>query len=216
MQDDTAGARAAAQQAVAQLRTEWAAVLNASIAPLTPVPIAPVDYDRNNIYRVCQFNDLPALRALIAQGVDVHEFDELAFQVAAQYGRIEIMQIFIGMGADIHADDDAALRWSGTVETVEFLAALGAPLEKLDAEMRQNYDGYKQAQNAACKQAIQAQQSLKDIFKAATWVGHVPEMRALWEQVPAPLQTELDFQHVLAETQVQTLKQRKTKVTIIK
>lgn len=217
MQNDKSFERAAAQQAVAQLRTEWAAVLNVpEIFSAKPPPVIPADYDRTNIFRVCQHSDFPALLELIDQGFDIHALEELAMQVAAQHGQTAMVLFFLEDHADLHADDDAALRWCSTAETADLLVKWGAPVEKMHPEQRAEYDAYKQEQTRARKTAVQAERVLTTAFNAATWAGHVPEMRMLWEQVPEVLQSELDFRHVLAETQVQTLKQRKSKVIIIK
>jgi hypothetical protein len=162
---------------------------------------------------------LELVRLLVDHGADIHAQDDAALQLASQRGHIETVRFLIDRGADINADNDLALRWAMADKhfaVADLLVEQGALIEKLTTEHSQIYGVYQQEQLTARKQAVHAEQTLADIFKAATWAGHVPEMKALWSQVPPALQSELDFSHVLAETNIHTLKQRKPKVKFTK
>jgi hypothetical protein len=162
---------------------------------------------------------LELVRLLLDHGANIHAQSDAPLQLAAQCGHLETVRFLLDHGANIHADDDLALRWAMVHQhfaVTELLLEQGATIEKLSPEKRHAYDIDLQKQITALKQAIRAEQTLTDIFKVATWAGHVPEMKALWSQVPEALQSELDFSHVLAETNIHTLKQRKPKVKFIK
>lgn len=184
---DFEGARSLAPQAVENLCDAWTEALDSCTA--FAARIIPQDYDKGKLLEVCVRGDIPALQVLIDHGLDIRKDNDAAIFHASENGRFEM---------------------------IRFLLEQGAPLERLSPQSIKYYDTYRTAKLEMAKSMVQADQSLGAIFNAQTWVGHVPEMRALWQQVPEPLQSELDFQHVLAETQVQTLKQRKSKVIFTK
>jgi hypothetical protein len=162
---------------------------------------------------------LEIVRLLLDHGADIAAEDSLALLVAAENGHTAIVQLLLERGADIHVDGDQALHWAvlnGHIETADFLAARGLSLETLSPECRQLYDTGKEMQMTARKNDIQAEKTLTEIFRAATWAGHLPEMVQLWNTVPAALQGEFDFSHALAETKIQTMKQHKPKIVFKK
>jgi ankyrin repeat protein len=227
--------RKGVHQTVAQLRAEWE---DTAQAPLT----LPDDDDSSDIIRACQLGDFNALKTLIAQGADFHENDDNPMRRAAENGHTQIVNYLLDLGADIHILNDDALQWAagngrtetvrlllncganihtdddyplqvaakgGHIGTVHLLIERGAPLEKLTDDQRQAYEEYQAKQQAVTK-------TLTGIFNAATWTGHVPEMLELWNMIPEPLQTNFDFQSVLAQTRRQALKSSKPKIILIK
>jgi hypothetical protein len=179
--------RALASLAVENLRLEWADALEFCTAFASR--IIPQEYDKGNVLEVCIRGDIPALQALIDLGTDIRKNNDEAIFYAAENGRFEM---------------------------IGFLIERGAPLARLSPQSIRYYDNYKEAKLLVAKEMLQADQSLAAIFNAQTWVGHVPEMRALWSQVPEPLQSEFDFQHVLSVATVQTMKLKKPKVSFTK
>jgi hypothetical protein len=162
---------------------------------------------------------LEIVRLLIDHGADVKSDDSLALLIAAENGHTAIVKLLLDRGADLHADEDHALHWAvlnGHIETADFLVARGLSLEKLTPEQRQKHDTGKEALMAVRTKALQAEKTLSEIFRAATWAGHVPEMLQLWNDVPVPLQAVFDFSHALADANIQTMKQRKPKITFKK
>jgi hypothetical protein len=157
---------------------------------------------------------------LLGQGADIHISNEYPLEVAALYGYTEMVRFLLDRGADIHGDDDDILIWAtqenGNVETVSLLIERGASVERLNPEHRTLYDKYKTEQLTARRKAVNAEQTLSKIFKTAVWTGHVPEMVKLWEQVPAELQSEFDFSHALADARMQTMKQRRPNIVLVK
>jgi hypothetical protein len=267
-----------ARQRLEQLRAEWEAAPEIPVTHSSrPPKDFPPNYDASDIKHVCEYGDVPALQALIAQKIDLHAGDDDALQYAAWNGHTEMVRLLLDSGANIHARDDYALRmaasngdratflllvergayihadddyalkhaafsghtgivdllldldanihaeedqaigWAagnGFVETVALLVRRGARIERLPPVLRHAHEDYCQEQSLLRKKEIHAGQALTEIFKAATWVGHVPEMQQLWRQVPEALQTEFDFSHALTEASQQTLKLRKPKVVI--
>jgi hypothetical protein len=309
-------ARVLAGQAVEDLRQRWESVSN---PPVIPKPkgrsAVKADYNKNDLVEVCQQGDMPALQALIQQGVNIRENMDVAFRWAANNGHtemvaflltkganihaendtaldwashnghLETVRLLLEKGADIHANDDSALssaafegrcevallllekgadihanndnalqtaarsghtevvrllldwqanihtrndyavKWAATnefYETVDLLIERGAPVEKLTPDQRLAYDAYKEEQAeqlSDLKKSSEAEQTLTKAFNAATWVGHVPEMAALWSQVPESLHSEFDFQSALSAVTRENLKQtmtKKPKITLIK
>lgn len=153
---------------------------------------------------------------LLENGAKIHASNDMTLQKSAKNGHTETVRFLLERGADLHAMDDTALQWAaknGQMETAHLLVELGAPPDKLPPLHRQAYEEYRQAQLAAHQKTTQ---TLADIFKAATWAGHVPEMIALWQQIPEPLRAGQDFQHLQAEATIHGMKQRKPKITLVK
>jgi hypothetical protein len=210
--------RETARQAVAELSAECQMLcrkrLNNSCA--APPPSIPDGYDKKNLYQVCRYGDLSALQTLIAQGVNIHREDGLALRLAAQNGHTEIVRCLLDHKLWIHSINDAALRMAaqnGHFGTVDLLIERGAPIEKLTPAQRHSYQQELEKLSLTVQQKISAaQQSLTKIFNAKTWAGHVPEMIRLWSQAPEILKTKIDFSHLAAEAQIQTIKQKTTRI----
>jgi hypothetical protein len=167
------------------------------------------------------------VRLLLERGADIYVDGNDFLSWAADGGHTETVRALLDHGADIHKNDDGALetaakgRWNdaaelltGWNETIDLLIERGAPIEKLTDEQRQSYNDYKQLEFTT---HAHAQKSLSEVFKTATWVGHVPEMAALWGQVPEALQSEFDFQSTLSAVTRENLKQstaKKPRITI--
>lgn len=235
--------RALAGQAAKQLYAEWAAANKPSVPASTAIPN---DYDRTNLNQACQYGNIADLQSLINQHVDLNANDGLALGWAAFNGHIEVAQLLLDNGALLHARSDYAVRFAaegGRLEMVRFLmdrgadihaekeyALLkaaknkhhkivdllvehGAPVEKLPLFERESYETYRQEQMRMDKNV---RQSLAEVFKASIWAGHSNEMAALWEQIPEPLQSKLDFQHALAQAKTQNLKQSKARIVLVR
>jgi hypothetical protein len=56
--------------------------------------------------------------------------------------------------------------------------------------------------------------TLKDIFNAAKWIGKADEMEELWNEVPKRLQKTFDFAAALAEARRGTLKQNAPRIVL--
>jgi ankyrin repeat protein len=157
---------------------------------------------------------------LLDHGADIHAIRDCALHWASSSGHTDTVRLLLDRGAHIHADNDLALRWAKHNEMIELLVERGAPLGLLNGKSRRSYEVYQEEQAgiAAAQKALHlaAKQSLTEAFKAATWAGHAHEMAALWQQVPAALQADLDFQHALAAAKVQTIKRNKPKIIIKK
>jgi hypothetical protein len=216
-------ARAKAWEEMVRLCAAWEAVSKPPPPAPAVVPIFPPDYNRANLSQVCRTGDLPALQILLAKGADIHAVHDYALRGAAENGQTEIVRLLLERGADIHARNDVILSLAagnGHFATMDLLVERGAPMEKLKAEDRRAYDLYRQEkerqQLAALQKTIPVAQSLRDMFTAAVWAGHVPEMKKLWSQIPKALQAEFDFSRVLAETKAQTQRQRKPNIKLVK
>lgn len=157
---------------------------------------------------------------LLDQGADIHASDEYPLELAALNGDTEMVRFLLDRDADIHGDDNNILSWAeqenGNIETIALLIERGAVIERLSPEHRARYDNYQTDQLTAHKKAVNAEQTLSEIFKTAAWIGHVPEMVKLWEQVPLPLQKEFDFSHALADARAQTLRKSAPKITVVR
>jgi ankyrin repeat protein len=183
---------------------------------------------------------------LLDLGADIHVHDDHCLKIAADQGHTDTVRFLLDRGAKIHAENDISLNWAafsghtetarllldrgadnhsklavtyaflqGHFETLDLLIDRGASIE-LSSEQGQSYRLYKQEQQTGFKRSIQAKETLTEIFNIAAWTGHVPEMKALWSQVPEALHSELDFSHVLSDVTIQSMKQRKPKLTLIK
>jgi ankyrin repeat protein len=236
----TEDTRVLVKHAVARWSREWGGSVKSQIIP--------VNYDKNLLPDVCMYGDFPALQELIASGINIHDTDEHAVQLAAEHGHIESLRLLIAEGADIrakddyalklaakngelgsircllehganiHADKDTPIRWAAEHnqhEAVCLLVELGASLEKLSDRQRQAYDYYKHLY----KKNDHDPKNLAEAFNAATWVGHVPEMVELWNQIPEILQKDFDFQSALSAVNRENLKQsvtKKSRITLVK
>ena len=60
---------------------------------------------------------------LIQEGVDIHAYNEMAMENAAETGHLDVIKFLIDKGADIHADNNWAFRY-GTKEIKEYLTSL--------------------------------------------------------------------------------------------
>jgi ankyrin repeat protein len=176
--------------------------------------------ENRSLWRAAQNGHIETARLLLDRGADIHAKNDVAVQLSAQNGHTEIVRLLLDRGADIHTDNDWALEWAAGQRhsaTVALLIERGAPIDKLTPAQRNIHDLYLEMILDRRKQAVQAKPTLTEIFQAKTWAGHIPEMLALWTQVPDPLKTEIDFQHALSDAKSQTLKQlNKRKVTFIK
>jgi ankyrin repeat protein len=153
-----------------------------------------------------------AVRFLLANGADIHANNDDALRLAVRGGHTETVRLLLANGANARVNNDAALLKAiegKQTEIIHLLAAHGAPLEMLPSEQRQAYDLYD-------RQQADLKKNLSNIFKAATWAGHVPEMLELWQQLPEILQANLDLPHLLAAATQQTMKQRSKKVSFTK
>jgi hypothetical protein len=166
---------------------------------------------------------IETVRLLIARGANIHADNNKSLRFAAVNGYTEVARLLLTHGADIHAEEDDALFSAAQKrhpETVALLIEYGAPLEKLIPDQQYTHTVYLTERERLKKLFIKKykdDQSLTKIFNAKTWAGHVPEMLELWSQIPEPLQTGFDFQHILSETKTHTLKQRsKAKITFTK
>jgi ankyrin repeat protein len=69
------------------------------------------------------------VQKLLAEGANVHAWNDLALRLAATHGHAETVKVLLAAGADVHASDDYALRWAannGHAETAQVLLAAGA------------------------------------------------------------------------------------------
>ena len=74
---------------------------------------------------------LDKVKALVAEGVDIHGMDNLALRKASARGHLEIVAFLISKGADVHADTDYAIRYAsekGHLEVVQLLVSKGADI----------------------------------------------------------------------------------------
>lgn len=165
------------------------------------------------------------VQLLLERGANVHAKDDDALIYATMNGHAATVRLLLEYGADCQTSNNRPLQWATFNDNMNIsclLAEYGVSLEKLNprqleafAEYKENKE-YLQQQMNALKKSIHAGETLTAIFAAETWLGHSREMNALWQQVPKPLQTELDFQHCLSAVTVQTLKQRKPKIVFTK
>lgn len=217
-QDEGANNRDKARHEVERLCAVWQAV-NISFSNVKEK--LPDNYNSADLIQVCRYGDLPALKTLMAQGIDFHQKDGIALRWAAANGHIDMVRYLLDNEADIHANADSAL--FGAVinrqfKTVDFLLERGAFFSGLTTEQCEAYDAARDEEQRIIRQKeavrAMAKQSLTEIFNAKTWAGHAPEMRALWGQLPEVLQSEIDFSHALAAVNVQTMKQYRPKIVL--
>jgi hypothetical protein len=108
-------ARTDARQRLEQLRAEWEAAPQIPPQPSSRTPKdRPPNYDASDIKQVCEYGDIPALKALIAQKIDLHAEDDDALQYAAWNGHTEMVRLLLDNGANIHARDDYAVRMAAS------------------------------------------------------------------------------------------------------
>lgn len=198
--------------------------------------VIPVNYDKNLLPDVCMYGDFPALQELIASGINIHDTDEHAVQLAAEHGHIELLRLLIAEGADIRAKDDYALKLAaknGELASIHCLLEHGAnihtgndtPLRwavehnqheavcllvELGASLETLSEGQRQAYDYykdLYKKNEHDPKNLAEAFKAAIWAGHAPEMVELWNQIPEFLQNGFDFQSALSAVNRENLKQ---------
>lgn len=172
--------------------------------------------DDDPIAAIVENGHFEILRLLLDKDpIQVHEGDDYPLILAAEHGLTAMVGLLLEYGANIHARDDYALKMAACNEhqaTVVLLIEQGAPSEALTPEQYELYHAFK----GAPKKAVQAEQVLSTAFQSAVWSGHVPEMLDLWNQVPERLKTEIDFSHVLSEARRQSMKQYKSKITLVK
>jgi hypothetical protein len=177
---------------------------------------------RNFLQKAVEHGQIAITDFLLHSGVDIHEQEEYPLELAAKFGQTEMVLFLLERGADIHGDDGQILDWATradgepNIETIAVLIEKGASLEALPPQYLADYEAYRAEQLANPKKTLQTGQDLAEIFNAQTWVGHVPAMVKLWQQIPEPLQDKFDFQHAFADAQIQTLKQCKPKIRLIK
>ena len=71
-----------------------------------------------------QWTNPTVLEGLIADGADVHAYDDYALRRASANGHLEVVELLLKHSADIHAHYDYALRWAsrnGHLEVVKLL-----------------------------------------------------------------------------------------------
>jgi ankyrin repeat protein len=158
---------------------------------------------------------------LLEYGANIHADDDAALRRAVSTEQPETVRFLLERGANVHAQDDFSILYAvkkRSFEILDILVAFGAPMELCPANERKAYDDHKAEQIAVCKKEMQgfARQTLGEIFNSKTWAGHVPDMLDQWQQIPAPLQDEINFSHILAESRALSLKQYKPKITLIK
>jgi hypothetical protein len=159
---------------------------------------------------------LEVLRLLLDKDRNLlHEGDDYPLRLAAEKGLTAVVGILLDYGADMHAQEDMAFKLAACNEhheTVGLFIERGAPPEALTPEQLSLYEAFK----ATPKKKVQAEQILSETFQSAVWTGHVPEMIALWSQVPEPLKSEIDFSHILSAARHQSLRRQKAKITLVK
>jgi hypothetical protein len=182
--------------------------------------------DATPFYIAAQCGQTALVRFLLDTKAYIDPSLETALITAANQGHSETVALLLDRGANLHAEKDDALHWAAYrhhADTMALLIDRGAPVEKLTPEQCLLYDAYQNEQAqlrhlTLVKNEIQdsAPQSLADIFNVKTWVGHTRAMTELWSQVPEPLQNRFDFSHALNKVTIQTMKQRKAKITLVK
>lgn len=184
------------------------------VAALEKLIAKGLDIQTDNNYALRWMSHHGALKMvafLLEHGADIHAEEGAPLRWAASNGQTAIVAFLFEKGADVRDLESVDLQLTAEHEhfdTLDLLLEQGASLEKLNIGQRAAYDAYKQEQSTAAKQSVQATETLREIFKVAIWTGHVPEMVKLWGQLPEPLQAEADFQHMMAEAKLQSLKQK--------
>lgn len=157
---------------------------------------------------------------LLRHGADVHAKNDEPLRRSIKNAQADMVRLLLEHGADVHANNDEAIQTASSHQfllTALVLVEYGAPIKRLTPQQQKEVVQLQQKEKEHLdthKQTIHAQETLRQIFQAGTWAGHVNEMQTLWQQVPKPLQTALDFSSTLAQARVQTLKSSKPKVTI--
>jgi hypothetical protein len=168
---------------------------------------------------------IETVQLLLSRHADIHADDDAALIHAAMNGHQDMARLLLENGADCQTRNNRALQWATQNDNLTMaciLAEGGVPVEKLSPRQQEAFMNYKenqahlQQQSDALKKSIHTKETLSEIFKASTWVGHRREMQKLWGQVPLPLQSELDFQHCLSAVTLQTLKQHKPNIVFTK
>lgn len=73
--------------------------------------------------------DIPLIKYLIANGADIHEYEEWALCNAAQRGYEDIVRYLVSQGADIHVGEYNAIgcaSYGGHEDIVRYLVSIGA------------------------------------------------------------------------------------------
>jgi ankyrin repeat protein len=158
------------------------------------------------------------VKVLLANHVDIHEDDDHALKRAVKGRHLETVRLLLNNGADIHAEGDYALRSSidrGFFEIADLLLERGASMELATFIQINAYVQYSENEKSEKLREdllrIEYQGKITAVFNAKTWAGHVNEMVTLWNKIPEPLQTGLDFPHMVAEAQHEYSRQNKPK-----
>ncbi len=167
-------------------------------------------------------NSLPVVRALVEGGADINRENSETYDTPLDFAREEkkhrIATWLDAEGAmsffdrsafsgrysryDDYDDDDGYFdskrKSARSSKKAKTRAAAKQPAKKLTDEF--------EGASAAPPKPRFTEETLKDIFNAKNWVGKPEEMQKLWEDVPARLQKNFDFEAALAEAKRETLK----------
>ena len=81
------------------------------------------------LIKVARNGNLQKIKDLVAQGVDIHIYNEATLHWAVYHGQLEVVKFLVDQGADIHAKNDHALRLAaeyGHLDIVKYLVSQGA------------------------------------------------------------------------------------------
>jgi hypothetical protein len=120
----------------------------------------------DRLYKAATQGDTGMVRTLLADGANVHAWEDYALRLAAENGHTETVKALLACDADVHALEDYAVRWAAYfahTETVQVLLAAGA-----DVSAR----GYRALCWAAGEGRMEMVRVLtKHIFSADSWRG---------------------------------------------
>jgi ankyrin repeat protein len=81
------------------------------------------------LYEACKIGDLPAVKNMVSQDVDIRANKDGAFLCACGEGHLHVVSYLVSLGGvDTHACDDFAFRWScknGHLHVAQYLVSLG-------------------------------------------------------------------------------------------